>query len=409
VYLQTDLLAAQTEIPGGVGASIAATTAATAARNAADKAAEEAADGAADLATEEEGKAPDKTADKTPDKAAEKSDLGAPSSSSLYGSTKTVNLFRRQMSFVQGAAPDPNELPTPIILTPRVAGNTTLRVENGEHYGPEMFAEGALEVVRYLAQGSYPRFLQSVQYQRMKRRGRVAFEEDKTLLPTAAALRVRPPESPILARVGQQRRFAGLSSSTRGVRSLRTSATAEVQLFDIDDILKDGILYNEFLQRLKAVSASECLLCMRSIRVFKELMAPVPKEGSNSKEGKEGEGRGGLTGGSVRFASESIRNTLRSGKQRGLGPGSTPGNEAEAVPVVPTEPLVPAPWTQHAEDQAWLIYMFFVAKGSAYEVSLSVHQYHDILRSLGRIHVDMFWALEAAVKVGLGAFCFVCV
>lgn len=53
------------------------------------------------------------------------------------------------------------------------------------------------------------------------------------------------------------------------------------------------------------------------------------------------------------------------------------------------------------EDQAWNIYLFFVAKGSAYEIMLSPKSKDDIMRKLACPDIDMFNALEAAAKLEL--------
>jgi hypothetical protein len=54
-----------------------------------------------------------------------------------------------------------------------------------------------------------------------------------------------------------------------------------------------------------------------------------------------------------------------------------------------------------AEDQAWVIYQFFVAKDSAFEISINPKQREDIMRSLARPHLHTFRHLESAAKIEL--------
>lgn len=385
VYLQSDLLGQWTEIPGGAKATAAAAAAALTAALAAT------------------------------------GDLVYP-----LDPPKPVIPLRRQSTYVRGAAPDPSEIPTPITLSKRVAGNTRLRIENGEFFGPEMFSEASLEVLRYLAQGSYLRFLQSPFHARMKRRGRWVYEyADKSLLPVASGLRVRPPESKIVERLEKERK----RGTTRTTRASRASvARTEIKLYEIDDILHDGILYNEFLQRLRATASTECLLCLRSILIFKELMTPPPKacQGGGATGGATGGAAGGAGGaggtggstrtgrGTTRAAERESRSSRGSQSSRSSFSNGLPFSASATIRVnirstsrrgdlfdsisLPDIPAV-AFWSQQAEDQAWQVCQFFVAKGAAYELSLSGQQQVDILRSLGKIHLGMFWALEVVAKV----------
>ena len=49
----------------------------------------------------------------------------------------------------------------------------------------------------------------------------------------------------------------------------------------------------------------------------------------------------------------------------------------------------------HIENLAWLIYRYFVAPGSAYEINLSVRQRKDIMIALARPERKMFDVLKA--------------
>ena len=53
------------------------------------------------------------------------------------------------------------------------------------------------------------------------------------------------------------------------------------------------------------------------------------------------------------------------------------------------------------KNQAWTIYLFFVAKGSAYEMPLSDEQKKAIQLSLANPSIDMFFDLEAVAMTEL--------
>ena len=281
---------------------------------------------------------------------------------------------------------------TPICLSKRVAGNTRLRLGHEDAYGCEVFSEAALEVLRYLAKDVYPRFVRSTWHARMAQRGKLAFElKKKALLPRPSALRVRAPESKIL------NDYINRKSNGPG---------SETRLFEAADVVHDGILYNEFLQRLRTTSSTEFLLCLRAINIFKDLVEGKQHDGCSTVASKAASRQS--SGHNSREASEAPQQSYRRASASSTrAPQRFSFNveqtkrklEVLRTGLPPPEPLC----SPQAEEQAWTIYLFFVARGAAYEISISQASVDEILTSLARPRVDMFKALETAAKVELEA------
>ena len=94
----------------------------------------------------------------------------------------------------------------------------------------------------------------------------------------------------------------------------------DLQCFDILDMISDRILYGHFLAYLQSIVASENILCARMIDSFKAMSTPNVSRPGNT-----------ISPGSLKMR-------------------STPCTNSAAI------------------ELAWLIYRFFVAPGSAYEV-----------------------------------------
>ena len=247
------------------------------------------------------------------------------------------------------------------------------------------------------------------------------------LLPRANTLRVRPPESKILESITSgggpsslDQAFADAAAATAGgggAHSHRRSSSqgpgSQPKFFTVDDIICDGILYNEFLQRLKQTSNTEYLLCLRSINLFKDMINPPPPKPKNTRRtmtqrrsialvGSSSVNEKNSKGNSSSRASFSEvpvddRRSLRSSFQRSSVASileSSDQKDMEAQQDAERK-------AQKIEDQAWLIYQFFVAKGSALEITLMQKHREDIMKQLAVPTLHMFDNLEAAARTQL--------
>ena len=222
---------------------------------------------------------------------------------------------KRRSSFEAGAiALSPNY----VFLPKTVSTNTFRRMSHLHLYGADVFSEAVTAALNILHRDIFPRFIKSEQYLNMMKRRLTPNLESVIKLPAEHLLVVKAPKSEILCELGMR------------------IIHAEGKLYNLKEILRDGILFKEFYVRLKKKGISEFLLAPRMITIFKE---------------------------SVRYYES---------------------NQDQLVKNIPA-----------VQEQAWTIYLFFVAEGSSYEISLNAEQKKAIQLSLGKPTINMFFDLEA--------------
>jgi hypothetical protein len=135
--------------------------------------------------------------------------------------------------------------PTEVCVSPHILANTKRRISHLDLYGPEVFREALVEPLKTIQRDTLPRFFKSKLYDKMK-----MFLAASRPLPTADSLRVPAP--------------------SYGLLSVLTAEDLAQKEFDLNEILLDGLLYDEFLKYLRAKFCSENLLCVRMILLFEE-------------------------------------------------------------------------------------------------------------------------------------------
>ena len=148
-----------------------------------------------------------------------------------------------------------------IILPEYIVHNTSLRIEFEGQYKSDVFAEAVAEVFVILKRDIFLRFIKSNLYEKLVLRGKLVYDFDEkysNLLPKGNRLQMKIPESKILNDV-----YNGQIMNQKD----------ENKLYDLKEILTDGLLFNEFLSRLKSLMCSESILCVRMITVFKEFVS----------------------------------------------------------------------------------------------------------------------------------------
>ena len=234
--------------------------------------------------------------------------------------------------------------PNYVFLSETVSNNTIRRMEYVHLYGSDVFTEAVTEALRTLHREIFPRFMKSDAYTDMINRRLSSDFESTIILPANHLLVVRPPKSDILTELG--------------FRLIH----AEGKLYSLKDIMRDGLLFNEFNNRLKIDNASAYLLCPRMITIFRESV----------RENK----------------------CMRTLSLLSIKSSSTQFKSNDAA--IEKKELV-----ESIKNQAWTIYLFFVAKGSAYEMPLSDEQKKAIQLSLANPSIDMFFDLEAVAMTEL--------
>lgn len=166
--------------------------------------------------------------------------------------------------------------------------------------------------------------------------------------------------------------------------------------FELLEILSDGLLYNDFLGRLKATMCAESLLCVRMITIFKDLLASK----STSKRSAERSTNSGigiilrslssLSGLRTSFKSELItsnndENLINRRISFGKIPVSPVPKERDVLP-----PSLPPVDKMLIITKAWEIYSYFIAHGASFEIPLAPQKRITIMRQLGNPKENMF-------------------
>ena len=217
----------------------------------------------------------------------------------------------RKSSFLMTKPLSPNY----VFLPKAVSISTLRRLEHYDLYGADVFSEAVTEALKVLHRDIFPRFLKSSLYE-MNIKRRLSYDLSETFHPPSTSLVVKPPQSQILNEL-----------SNRVIH-------AEGKLYTLKEILRDGILYNEFLTRLKKKGVSQYMLCVQLIAVFKESITERQNLTSN-------------------ITSDSII------------------------------------------DQAWVVYLHFVSEGSSHRILLMAEHTKQIQLSLGNPAIDSFDELES--------------
>jgi hypothetical protein len=229
-------------------------------------------------------------------------------------------IHRRKSSFLVTAPLSPNF----VFLPKSISNNTFRRMEHFDLYGADVFSEAVTEALRVLHRDIFPRFLKSASYEKIIKR-RLSADLETVIYPAATSLVVKPPRSEILAELGMR------------------IIHAEGKMYNLKEILRDGILYNEFLVRLKKRGGFHYLLCVQLIALLKDSMRVNPNTNS----------------------------------------------------ITTLDSVI---------EQAWTLYLYFVAEGSCHRIVLNAEQRKHIQLSLGNPVMDMFDELESIAMAELVIF-----
>jgi hypothetical protein len=192
--------------------------------------------------------------------------------------------------------------------------NTMRRIKYLHIYGSEVFMEALKDPIKTIEKDIYPRFILSEEYRLMLNCMRIFNEES----PNPRSLKLSKPPFVIL------QRYQLIEIEKNVIK------------FTLQDLLEDQILYTEFLKYLEKVIASENLLCIRAVRMFKDSMfSQIPHERAKSLE------------------------------------------------------------------YAWIVYRFFIASGSPYEISISHREKKEILRHLADPPYPIFDSIEQSTLTAL--------
>ena len=148
------------------------------------------------------------------------------------------------------------DAPNQICMSSKVFRNTQRRLLFIGRYGPEVFGESCRDPVLTLCKDILPRFLKSDLCAMYKMRC-----SELLFLPPASALKVPPPD---------------IQPSIYCQDDL-----TDTRRFTLNELLREGFLYNEFLAFLERRVCAENIYCYRLISIFEDFMKLKAEEEAN--------------------------------------------------------------------------------------------------------------------------------
>lgn len=253
--------------------------------------------------------------------------------------------------------------------------NTLKRIKHIHVYGREVFGETVIDPIKTIRRDIFPRFIVSEQYKLLS-----TYKSSLDHLPQGNKLRLTKPNYVIL------QRYALAEIITKSVK------------FTLADFIDDRFLYSEFNKYLEKIVSCENLYCVRAIRVYKELYKnylTMAQGGASSGPGKDYAPDG---------KSISVK-TSTTGTLRGDF-NSTKNNLYKVIPTANRIQL-----EEHRRiilEYAWNIFKFFVAPGSAFEISVAYRIKKEVMRTLANPQLHTFDNIErsaySSLKVHYSSF-----
>ena len=312
--------------------------------------------------------------------------------------------------------PHPHPHPHPDALTPttkeflprHIRENVKIRMEQYDVWGPDVFAEAIRAVLTIILEDIFPLFKTSVYFSRMMAREKLAVDMDVRGLPQAHSLHVRSPRSQLKEDL--------LAAGTASAEIERVIQKYAGKHYTLEEILSEGMLYEVFLSHLEKTYSSDSLVCIRMVEIFKELIQRNQNGNSRSASGpshshshSNGHGHGHVLG-------------IGLGYSHSLSPSHSHSHshhredDTDEPCVINTHTHTTTHTATHRarrrqswfdsqskqiEAQAWELYLYFVAVGSAYEISFAPKCRDAVMSSLAAPHEHMFAELEASAMAGL--------
>lgn len=136
-----------------------------------------------------------------------------------------------------------------ICVPAKILSNTLKRLELLHIYGNEVFSETMVDPIKTIRRDILPRYLTSDIHSN-------AIARISDINNFSSSINVQPPDdNPVIDKI--------LSSTTDLKASLKSVT--------IDELLSDRLVYLEMLKYLRVIVASENLLCLRMVTIYKEL------------------------------------------------------------------------------------------------------------------------------------------
>jgi hypothetical protein len=253
--------------------------------------------------------------------------------------------IERDMAYIHNRFLKPSGM-YEICISQKILENTERRMREFRSYGPEVFKEARLDPINTLIKDILPRFVVSPYFEEMK-----FYIKALSNLPPASSLTVTPPNSAMSTMISVKNKTDVVDAR---LATLKTTADVEQYCRELNNYFVDVVLYTKLLDFLVRIVSSENLLCIRAINIFPQL----------------------------------FEETAESRAARGVATSKVKLNTKTKIKDGASEAVT---------SQAWLIYMYFLAPGSCYEVGISSAISRSVALNMAKPTKDMFESTKVAV------------
>ena len=245
-----------------------------------------------------------------------------------------------------------------ICISEPIKERTNMRMKNYRVYGPEVFKEACIDPMNTLIKDILPRFVVSDVFLDMQ-----YFLGKTQSLPAVDKANFTPP-------IATTRFLHSVQSTLVTEKNILDYCTNDVQLY-----FQDPLLYSYFLKYLVRIMAQENLLCVSEINKFNKVYELLDRtEGSSNEKAYQRNVNVNVVG----LASTEVLH---------LQPPLSQSDYQQATTAELRVAVI---------QEAWALYLYFLAPGSAYEVGVghSVHQ--QVSRTMACPSKNMFSDIKAS-------------
>ena len=267
-----------------------------------------------------------------------------------------------------GKGASPAVINAKAFLPAAVVASVRDRIERHASWGTQVFDDAVDAVVKILHSEAFPRFQKSPLFAKMMARERLAVDVDERALPQAHTLHVKPPRSQIRENV-------------LGPNGESYVAQYAGKHYTLEEILEDGLLFEELQAHLDKSYSSDSLICLRMVAVFKEVLQRDRDDHAPQRSPRS------------RSHSVASRSSFDGENDEGGQPSSAQSRKRHSSIFFNAQRAI--------DDHAWSIYLYFVAVGAAHEIGIASKCRDAVMKDLASPHEHMFAELEAVAYAEL--------
>lgn len=249
-----------------------------------------------------------------------------------------------------------------ICISELIKERTNKRIKNFKVYGPEVFKEASVDPINTLVVDILPRFIISSTYEDME-----YFMKKIDQLPSLDTINFTFKKPPKIY-------YTSLEFKLHTEQDI-----IEFCKDELSDYFIDPLLHSYFLKYLTRIVAQENLIFISEVKKFNKMFEFFTVNGGY----KDDNGRR-LIGTAIQKIGLFTRKELY---------------EEPIIDDADLDTATPAQLKAAIIQQAWKIFLFFLAPGSVYEVGTSHKAYQSVCRNLAVPIKDMFSEIESSAMI----------